>query len=122
MKTLFALFLVAHGLVHSLYLLPKPNDPKYPFHFGGSWFAELVGKISLPIGGFLVILTIASFTLVGTALLGAPGLESIIKQLVVTGAVSSLLVLVLFWRTWMVVGVIIDLVVLYGFLMLGWFA
>ena len=30
-RIVFGVFLLLHALVHALWLVPKPDDPKYPF-------------------------------------------------------------------------------------------
>lgn len=73
MKILFALFFIAHGLVHASYLTPKPDDPKYPFSFEKSWFANLIGSSAKPVGLLLAIITVLSFVVAGLSILGFPG-------------------------------------------------
>lgn len=121
MNVLFGLFLIAHGLIHASYLTPKPEDPQYPFSFDKGWFASLAGVAAQPIGIVLVIVTVGAFLLAGLGFLGVPGLVVIWKTLLAIGAVASLLLLSLFWHLWLVLGIVINIVLLYGIFKLHWF-
>jgi hypothetical protein len=120
MKIFYGLFIIAHGLIHASYLTPKPEDPKYPFYFDKGWFGNLVGTMVTPIGKILVVLTVVFFALAGLGLMGVPGLANFSRQLLIAGSIASLLVLVLYWHPWLILGIVIDVVVLYGVLKLGW--
>lgn len=120
MKTLVGLFLIAHGLIHASYLTPKPDDPKYPFDFTKSWFANIVGDASKPLGITLALLVVVCFGLAGLGVLGVPGLESNWELLTTAGAILSTLLLVLFWHPWLALGLVINAVLLYGLHRLNW--
>ena len=121
MKTLLiGLFLIGHGLIHASYLTPKPDDPKYPFDFTKSWFANILGSFAKPVGITLATLAIFAFVLAGLGVLGFPGLAEIWRLLLGVGAISSLLLLILFWHSWLVLGLIIDTVLLYGVFVQKW--
>lgn len=120
MKTLIGLFLIAHGLMHASYLTPKPNDPKYPFDFTKSWFANLIGDFSKPVGMTLVVLVVICFLLAGLGVLGVAGLDSNWKLFTTIGAILSSLLLVLFWHPWLTFGLVINAVLLFGLYKLNW--
>lgn len=120
MKVLFGLFLIAHGLVHASYLTPDPNDPRYPFNFDHDWFADLAGSAAKPAAIILTAIAVICFATAGMALLGVPGAATTWKLLILAGAISSTLLLVLFWHPWLVLGIAINLILLYGVLRLGW--
>lgn len=120
MKTLIGLFLIAHGLMHASYLTPKPDDPNYPFDFTKSWFANLLGDMSQPIGVILTILVVICFILSGLGVFGVAGLESNWKLFTIAGAVLSSLLLILFWHNWLVLGLVINAVLIYGIYVLNW--
>lgn len=122
MKILFALFVMAHGLLHASYLTPKPEDPNYPFSFDKGWFASVAGNMAQPIGTLLVAVTVVAFLLAGLGLLGVPGLVGIWKMMLLAGAIASLLLLVLFWHQWLVLGIVINIVLVYGVYKLNWMA
>lgn len=120
MKTLIGLFLIAHGLLHVSYLTPKPDDPKYPFAFTKSWFANIVGDISTPIGMTLTLLVVGCFMLTGLGVLGVPGLAGVWREFAVLGALLSVLLLTLYWHPWLVLGFAINALILFGILVLNW--
>lgn len=117
MNWLIGLFLIVHGMVHVGYLSPKPDDPNYPFTLERSW---LLGTGGRGIGSLLAGLAVATFALAGLGFLGIPGLSAIAPAMTVIGSVTSLLVLLLFWRSMLILGVLIDLGLLYVIFVLGW--
>lgn len=49
LRIVVGLFLITHGLVHLLYLAPRPeDDPSYPFVPESRWFARAVGLEPVP--------------------------------------------------------------------------
>ena len=95
--------LVAHGLVHLLFVA---NDVP-EFNFKNSRL--LHGTAERTIGLALMAATIGAFALAGLAVLGIPGLAGNWSVLTIVGAVVSLALLVAFWRAQMAIGVAIDL-------------
>lgn len=120
MKMLLGLFLIAHGLIHASYITPKPDDPKYPFAFDKSWFANIVGGIAKPIGICLTLLTIACFAIVGLGVLGVVDIVDSWKTLFTVGAASSTVLLGLFYRPWLTFGFVINAILVYGVYGLEW--
>jgi len=120
MNTFIGLFLAAHGLIHASYLTPKPNDPNYPFDFTKSWFANILGDFSKPIGITLAALVLVCFVLAGLGVMGVGGLDAYWKLLTTAGAVFSTVLLVLFWHPWLALGLVINAVLLYGIYVLNW--
>ncbi|HRJ06789.1 MAG TPA: hypothetical protein PK096_01480 [Candidatus Saccharibacteria bacterium] len=120
MKILLGLFLLAHGLLHASYLTPKPDDPNYPFDFHKGWFPDLVGQAAGPIGTILVVVVVGAFLLAALSLFGVPGFSTYGQLFVSVGAIASLILLVLFWHSWLILGVVINLVLLVGIYAFGW--
>lgn len=123
---LVAAFLVAHGLVHALYLAPPPPDQPggatWPFTLDRSWLLSRLGldaRVTRPLGTALVAMTIGGF---GLAALGALGItpDALWVPAVLIGAVSSLALLGLFFQRWLLVGVAIDIVLLWAVLAAAW--
>jgi len=106
--------------MHASYLTPKPNDPKYPFDFTKGWFSSLVGDTSKPIGIALAVLVVGCFALAGLGVLGVPGLVGTWKIFTVVGSILSTLLLVLFWHPWLVLGIAINIVLVFGLYVLNW--
>ena len=129
LKIGLAVFLIAHGLVHSiLAIAPKPNDSEAK---PGTFFTAVDRSWLLPqlglngsavrwVGIILVALSTLGFVLAGLGVLGVPGLSVIWRTVAVVSACVSLLLLFLFWHPWLVVGVLIDVGILIGLLWLDW--
>ncbi len=114
MKVLFGLFLIAHGLIHGLYLAPKPDDPTYPFDFSKGWFMT-AGATGRSVGMALAVIALVGFVLGGLGLLGTLGLGSLWKVSVGVGIMSSCLLMILFWHPWLMVGLAINIILIYIF-------
>jgi hypothetical protein len=116
-------FLAAHGLIHLGYLTPAPADPRYPFNLGKSWLITSIG-FSEPsvrfLGMTLSIVTVVGFALTGLAATGIIVPPQWGLPLTVVSSIASLLLLVCFWHTWLVLGVAIDVALLVALLWLGW--
>ena len=129
LKVLFAIFLIAHGLVHAgLAAAPIPNDPtSKPGAFftatARSWLLprlELSVKVVQWVGIILVVLSTLGFILAGLGVFGISGLSVIWPMMAVVSACTSLLLLILFWHPWLVVGVLIDIGILILLLWVKW--
>ena len=129
MKIIIALFLIAHGLVHvGLAAAPNPDDPdaKPGAFFTSperSWLLPQVGLNDTTVrwvGIVLVVLATLGFVLAGLGVYGVPGLSEIWRTVAVVSAVVSLLLLVLFWHLWLIVGVLLDFGILVALLWANW--
>ena len=126
MPIIVAAFLAAHGLIHLSFLAPTPprtaDGPEWPFELGRSW---LIARIDVDpgilrvVGVALVVATVASFSAAALATIGwlAPSWWA---GLVAAGASSSLITLALFFRPWLVLGIAIDVTLLWVVLATGW--
>jgi hypothetical protein len=120
MNILLGVFFILHGLIHAGYLTPKPNDANYPFTFEDGWFESLAGTSAGVIGYALAAVAVFSFAVAGLGVMGVPGLDGVLRWVVVAGSVASLALLLLFWHNWLILGVVIDLALLYGVFYLKW--
>ncbi|MBK5109072.1 MAG: hypothetical protein JJE12_13120 [Anaerolineales bacterium] len=129
MKIIIALFLIAHGLVHAgLAAAPNPSDPDAkPGAFftspDRSWLFHQLGldaSVVQWIGITLVVLSTLGFVLAGLGVFGVPGLDEIWRTIAVVSTIISLVLLVLFWHPWIIVGVLIDIGVLVSLLWTNW--
>lgn len=120
MNTLFALLLIAHGLVHaSLNFVPfQPNTPFWPSWWrpepGRSWLLSRIGlgpTATRLIGGTLWVAAATGFVAAGLGALGLPILHNLWPVLAAVSAVVSLLMFALFWHPWLVVGLMINLLI-----------
>lgn len=129
MKTLFGLLLIAHGLMHAILTpAPIPNDPESkPGAFftasSRSWLLPRIG-LSAPtvrwIGIVLVAMSTLGFVLAGLGVLGVPGLTLVWRTLAIVSSCLSLLLLILFWHPWIIVGALIDVGILFTLVWMKW--
>jgi hypothetical protein len=126
MKMIIALFLILHGLVHGiLAMVPNPNAPDAGFasFFSRSWllnslgFSESAGK---PIAIILAIIATLGFVATGLALLDLLVPFDWWSVLATVSAVISLLLLIIFWHPYLIIGILIDAVILVTVLFTDW--
>jgi hypothetical protein len=95
--------LLAHGLVHLLYLA----DDVPEFSMDRSWLVS--GAVRRPVALGLLAATIAAFALLALGVWGLPGLSGGWPGLMAAGCLLSMVLLLLFWSPWLVVGLVIDI-------------
>jgi len=100
------LLLIAHGLVRLLYLVPKKDDPSFPFTLKESWLVP--EAVRRPGGLVLLAATVAAFVLLGLAVWGVPGLSGAWPVIAIVAAALSLTLLVAFWNSHLFAGIGID--------------
>ena len=129
MKIALGIFIIAHGLVHSiLAIAPNPADaePKPGKFFttaDRSWLLPKMGISDegiLWIGLILVALSTLGFLLAGMGIIGISGISTVWRMIAVISAIVSLLLLISFWHPWLPVGVIINLLIIICLLWVGW--
>jgi hypothetical protein len=122
-KFVLAFFLIAHGLIHLGYMTPAPPDPRYPFSLSKSWLITGVGleeSAVRTLGTVLGIVTVIACVLAGLAAAGFIVSQAWWLPLTVVASGASLLLLVLFWHPWLVLGVVIDVAFLVALLWFHW--
>lgn len=102
-RAVAGVLLIAHGLVHLLYLAPGVPE----FSLEKSWLVPAVARRNL--GSVLILATVVAFVLVGLAVWGVPGLAGAWPLLTLVAAVLSLVLLIAYWDVRLVFGVILDL-------------
>ena len=125
-RLLVAAFLLGHGMIHASFLAPRPRQtatgPTWPFALERSWILDSfrvdreTGRL---VGIALVAITIGGFGLAAVATLGV-GPASLWAAAVGVGCVGSLGVLLLFFNPRLVLGVGIDLALVWTVFVLGW--
>ena len=116
----FGLFLIAHGLVHVLWLVPRPDDPKWPFDVSRSRMLIKTSPTTLRlVGTVLVSLAMAEFVLAGLGVLGVPALSGVWRVVAIVGAADSLAVIALFWNRQFVFGAALNVAIVLA-AVLGW--
>jgi hypothetical protein len=119
---LFGLFLIAHGLIHLLWIVPIPNaDPAFPFTLARSpWFKDREGDRALRLVGIaLAGLAVAEFAHAGLGVMGVPLLAQGWRVLAIVGALDSLVVTGLFWNRQLWPGPVLNVVIIIA-AVLGW--
>ena len=129
MKIIIGLFLIAHGLVHvGLAAAPDPNESESkPGAFftapQRSWLLPQLGLKPAAIrwiGILLVVFTTLGFVLAGLGVFGVPGLAESWRTIAVVSAVLSLLLLLLFWHPWIILGGLIDVGIIFSLVWADW--
>jgi hypothetical protein len=127
MRILVGLALIAHALIHSGYLSPAPpqtaGGPAWPFEMSKSWLVSNLGlhpDVVRPLGAALVAVTILAFVAAGLATIGIGVPQEWWRWLIAVGAIASLLTLALFFHPWIILGLVIDVALLYLVFVAGW--
>lgn len=98
--------LFAHGLVHLLFIVPAPADPKYPFSLHRSWL--LPESARRPVAFVLMTVVIVGFLASALALWGVPALAGAWSQITILAASSSIVLLIAFWDRQLWIRVLIS--------------
>lgn len=96
------LLLLAHGLVHLLFRASDVPE----FSIERSWLLPEAAR--RPVALTLMAATVFAFLLVALAIWGVPGLSGIWPVLVITAAAFSIVLLVMFWNSHLVFGLVIN--------------
>ena len=126
MKTIVALFLILHGLVHGiLAMVPDPNAPEAGFgtFFSRSWLLAGLGlseSVSRLVAIVLAAVATIGFIAAGLALLDILMPFDWWRTLAIASAAVSLLLLVTFWNLYLIVGIAIDVVILVTLVFSDW--
>jgi hypothetical protein len=125
-RLILAVFLLAHGLIHALFVVPAPESEaeraSWPFELADSWILRPLGldaALARPLGSALVVLTVVAFAVAAILTLGV-GPAAWWAPAVAIASIVSLAVLVLFFDRWLLIGVAIDAVLLWVALASGW--
>lgn len=105
-RVVAGILLLAHGLVHLLYLASDVRE----FSLARSWLVPETARRPLGIG--LIAATVAAFALLALAVWGVPGLSAAWPAVTIVASLLSALLLILFWNPWLVLGLAIDLALL----------
>ena len=109
-------FLVAHGLIHVMFLVPEDavtGTADWPFGMGRSWVADLlgleIGAVRL-MGIALIAVVVLAFGLAALSTAGVLVSAGWWPALTTCGAAASALLLALFFSPSLVLGIAIDAV------------
>jgi hypothetical protein len=118
---LVGLFLIAHGLVHGLYFV-STDDPKYPMTAAKSW---LVTRARVPLPVIRVLVSVLSvIAILGFVLLALSYWNLLVPSewftgLALASATTSLLLIAVTWNNQFVIGLAIDVAIIYWALTRG---
>lgn len=101
-RVLVGMLLLAHGLVHLLYLADDVSE----FSLDRSWLVPDAAR--RPVGLGLVVATTVAFAVLALAVWDVPGLSSVWPAVVVVACLLSVVLLTLFWTRQLMFGVAID--------------
>ena len=102
-RVVTGVLMLAHGLVHLLYLAQDVPE----FSIQDSWLVPESAR--RPVALALIAATIAAFAVLALAVWGMPGLSAAWPILAIIASTFSLVLLVAFWDTRVMLGVIIDI-------------
>jgi hypothetical protein len=121
-----ASFLLAHGAIHVGFIAPPPpataEGPAWPFATDRSWPVTRLGMDPALLR--LLATALVAVTLAGCALAALTALEvlppAVWPAAIAIGSVASLGILLACFRPWLVLGVVIDVALLWSCLVIGW--
>ena len=102
-RIVIGILLIAHGLVHLLYLVADVSE----FSLDDSRLVP--DSASRPVALVLMTATVVAFTLLGLAVWGIPGLTGGWSVIAIIASALSLVLLIAFWNWALIFGVLIDL-------------
>ena len=121
-----ATLLLAHGVLHASFLAPAPpmtpGSPTWPFDLTHSWVLSPLGvpqEVLRLLGIACISVTIAAFAFAALASVG-PIPTALFRPGIAIGSIASLVLLVVFFHPWLVVGVAIDVGLLWAVVVAGW--
>lgn len=120
---LLAAFLIGHGLVQLMFLMPQPatapanaNGVAYPFDMARSWLVTGLGldvSAVRTIGSIIIAVVVVGFTLAGLATVGVLIPTGWWPGLVLGATVASAVLLTIFWSPGLLLGVAINVALLW---------
>ena len=117
---LLAVLLFAHGWVHLLFVFPQPEPaaagPAWPFDMAQSWLVTRLGvdvSVVRPVGMAVMAVTFVGFLLAALATVGLVVPTSWWGGLVVGAAAGSIVLMSIFFSPSLVLGVAIDVVLVW---------
>ena len=102
LRIVIGVLLIAHGLVHLLYL----TDDVPEFSLERSWLVPESAR--RPVAIVLMWATVGAFALLGLAVWSVPGPAGAWPGIAIVASVLSLALLVAFWSWSLIFGVLID--------------
>jgi len=104
--------MIAHGLVHLLYITPPPNDDKWPFSLTKSWLLKFSPEILKVIGLVLMYVATVGYILFGLIIIFTKEPSAFLLWSGVFASFFSILLMIIFWNNNFVVGILISTVIM----------
>lgn len=102
-RVLAGVLILAHGLVHLLYLAPDVSE----FSFDRSWLVGEDARRLLGLG--LMAVTVVAFGVLALAVWGVPWLSAHWPALTLLAGLASAMLLIAFWHSHLAFGLALDL-------------
>ena len=125
-RLLLAGLLLAHAAIHAAFIAPPPpataGGPPWPFTTDDSWLLTRLGvsaDTARLLAGALFAVTMASFAVAAVVVIGI-GPAWLWLPAATIGALASFAILVAFFHPWLILGVVIDVALLWSTLIAGW--
>jgi len=125
-RLVLAAFLLGHAAIHAGFISPRPTatagGPPWPFALDSSWAFSALGvdpSISRLLGSALVAAVLGGFVLAALAALGILP-AALWPAATAVGALFSVALLLLFFHPWLLLGLVIDVVILWAVLVVRW--
>jgi hypothetical protein len=126
LRLLLAAFLVAHALIHTAFIAPRPPEtagaPPWPFELSRSCLLRPMGAdpgVLRVLGLALLAATTAGFGVAAIATLGLLPAR-IWSPSAAFGAFASAALLIVFFHSWLIIGLAIDLAISWAALVAHW--
>lgn len=94
-RAVVGFLILAHGLVHLLFVAPDAKDPGYAFTLESSWIIPEPARRPIALG--LMAATVVAFGLLALAVWGVPGLSGAWPTIAIAASSISLVLLIAFW-------------------------
>ena len=101
-RIVVGVLLLAHGFVHLLYLAPDVKE----FSIDRSWLLPEPARRLVAMA--LMLATVVAFALVALGVWGMPGLAGAWPALIIIACLLSVVLLVAYWNSALVIGIAID--------------
>lgn len=125
-RLLIGIFIILHGLVHPIMaVVPQPLEDQTddnPARLGGFWTGSWLLGDGPQVKTAIYALAALTALVLFAAGIGFVGPQSWANVVWLAGAGLSLMVLVVFWNTYLVVGIIIDVLMILAVFTVSWFA
>jgi hypothetical protein len=113
LRIVFGVFMSAHGLIHLLWFVPTPDDPKWPFTIEKSPLLPWLSSKWLRVKAIaLVALIIGGYVVAALGLFGVPGLSQIWGTAAIVASALSIVATAIFWNRQLIFGPIIDIAII----------